>query len=170
MRIGCNTKKRIIYVLLVPIFALCFAACRGGGGEDHITTVRPGMTMEEVLELEPDLTASNKDDTLHCKRSFCGVEGWLFVNFYTAESGEIALNVGWDAEPQEGGKKVYHELLSDLKSCYGKLKDTAETKASDNNPTAVQTAIWKTEAYLGKLTYSENTDSGVCRVLYIAGL
>lgn len=76
----------------------------------------------------------------------------------------------WDAEPQEDGGKVYRELLSGLKSCYGKPTDTAETKASDNNPTAVQTAIWKTEVYLGKLPYSENTDTRACRVLYIAGL
>lgn len=162
--------KRIFCAVLVPILALSFAACSSGSGEDPITAVRPGMILEEVLELEPDLIASDKDGMLHCKRNFGGAEGWFFVNFYTAESGEIALNVGWDAEPQEDGEKVYRELLSGLKSCYGKPTDTAETKASDSNHTAVQTAIWKTEVYLGKLTYSENTDTGACRVLYIAGL
>jgi len=42
--------KRIFYTMLVPILALSFAACSGGGGEDPITAVKPGMTLEEVAE------------------------------------------------------------------------------------------------------------------------
>lgn len=158
--------KRVAVFLLTLTFVLCFAAC--GGGDDPVTAIRPGMTREEALKLEPDLTESGKNGMLHCKRSLGGTEGWLFVNFSTAKTGEIVQNVGWDAEPQENGEKVYRALLSGLKSCYGKPTDSAEVKTGGNS--VRYTAIWSTETYLGKLTCTENTETGAARVSYLSGI
>ena len=160
--------KRIVITCLLLGFALFFSAC-GGSGENPITTVKPGMTMEEVLAVEPDLAESSKTSMLHCKRSFGGTEGWLFVNFVAVDSGQIALNVGWDAEPQENGKKIYRELLSELKSCYGRPTATSESKASKWNSTVVLKAFWNTETNLARVYYSQDSKTGESRIEYVMG-
>lgn len=160
-------KKGIVLIFVLTMSLVMLCSC-GKNKEDPITKVALGMSYEEAVKIEPELTELAENHS-KCSKTCAGAEGILTLSLFGLNGDPEVTSVKWDTRPTDGnGKKVYDDLFSALKSCYGKPGVSSDKKDIESATGIYDSAQarWEFEDFTVSFSYIEYHESGMCQVLY----
>ena len=160
-----------IFTGIVLIAMMILGACGGKKADDPITKIELGMTLEQAMEAEPELTVY-EGKGYSCSKSYADAEGTMLISLSPFDGDDSVFTVLWQLDPTDGnGKSVYDKLFSDLKNAYGKPRisnDNTDVESVTGIHDEAQ-ALWKFKDYTVSCSYIEYPESGKCQIQYKRG-
>ena len=96
-----------IFTGIVLIAMMILGACGGKKADDPITKIELGMTLEQAMEAEPELTVY-EGKGYSCSKSYADAEGTMLISLSPFDGDNSVFTVLWQLDPTDGnGKSVY---------------------------------------------------------------